>query len=117
MLSCPKPKLNTMNMAIGTMVAKSLVYKKIMLKANVIAIPALMYFYWRHNTYCEPYIYSLFCILEYSVVLMNVGYHFSSYYLLYGMVVEIPSYEETSKCTSNLSDQNGCNQVGHVDMV
>ena len=58
------------------MAIKSIEYKRTILKSNIFAIPALMYFYWRHNVYCEPYVYSIFCILEYIIVFMNIGYHF-----------------------------------------
>ena len=58
------------------MAIKSIEYKRTILKSNIFAIPALMYFYWRHNVYCEPYVYSIFCFLEYMIVFMNIGYHF-----------------------------------------
>lgn len=31
--------------------------------------------YWWHNKTCGPYIYSIFGILEYIVILSNIGYH------------------------------------------
>ncbi len=34
-----------------------------------------LYFFYRHNHFCEPYIYSMFCSFEYLVVLTNIGYH------------------------------------------
>ena len=78
---------------IRKLVMKSLEWKRSILKANLVAIPALIYFYWRHNTFCEPYIYSMFCFVEYSIVLMNIAYHFSGYFLLFGMDVRMPSQE------------------------
>jgi hypothetical protein len=33
------------------------------------------YFYVRHNSYCEPNIYSMFCLFEYIAVLTNIAYH------------------------------------------
>ena len=79
------------------LVENSLILKRRILKANLIVIPALIYFYWRHNTYCEPYIYSMFCFVEYIIVLMNISYHFSGYYLLFGMDVRITSQELMNK--------------------
>ena len=85
---------------------KSLVLKRRILKSNFIAIPALVYFYWRHNTYCEPYIYTMFCFVEYLIVLMNIVYHFSGYYLLFGMDVRIQSQELIGNSSSALNSSN-----------
>ena len=82
---------------------KSLHYKRTILKANIIAIPLLVFFYWRHNEFCEPYVYTLFCLTEYAIVLMNVAYHFSSYYLLYGISVQIPCDRRLANDAVNFS--------------
>lgn len=34
-----------------------------------------LYFYIRHNRFCEPYIYSYFSLFEYLTVLTNIAYH------------------------------------------
>jgi hypothetical protein len=34
-----------------------------------------MYFYYRHNRYCEPFVYSLFSLSEYLLILLNIRYH------------------------------------------
>lgn len=34
-----------------------------------------LYFYIRHNRYCEPFVYSLFSLMEYLTVLANIFYH------------------------------------------
>uniref|UniRef100_A0A0N5B9A9 Post-GPI attachment to proteins factor 2 n=1 Tax=Strongyloides papillosus TaxID=174720 RepID=A0A0N5B9A9_STREA len=39
-----------------------------------------MYFYWRHNTYCEPGIYTLFALSEYAYIASNIAFHFTTYY-------------------------------------
>jgi len=62
---------------------QSLHYKKILLLTNFSSILISMYCYWRHNTYCEPGMYSIFSIFEYTVVLSNMAYHFTSYYDFY----------------------------------
>ncbi len=51
----------------------------------------MVYFYWHHNTYCRPYVYSLFCISEYVIVLCNMGFHMTAYYELYNADVGITS--------------------------
>ena len=53
---------------------KSLHYKKILLTTNFSCIIAAMYCYWRYNTYCEPGMYSIFSLFEYTVVLSNIRY-------------------------------------------
>lgn len=39
-----------------------------------------LYFFVRHNAYCEPGIYSLFATAEYVVVVTNVAFHATVYY-------------------------------------
>jgi hypothetical protein len=34
-----------------------------------------LYFYIRHNRYCEPYVYSFFSLFEYVTILVNIYYH------------------------------------------
>jgi len=58
----------------------SLRYKKRLLITNFSSIIIAMYCYWRHNTYCEPGMYSIFSVFEYTVVLSNMCYHFTSYW-------------------------------------
>ena len=54
--------------------------KEKILITNLSAILLAMYLYYRHNKYCEPGVYSLFSICEYTIVLSNMAYHFASYY-------------------------------------
>jgi len=35
----------------------------------------MTYLYYRHNAYCEPYVYSFFCLAEYVVIVINMSYH------------------------------------------
>lgn len=35
----------------------------------------MFYLYYRHNRYCEPYMYSMFCLSEYLVIVLNMIYH------------------------------------------
>lgn len=43
--------------------------------ANIGSFFISLYFYFRHNSVCEPNIYSMYCLFEYIVVLTNIAYH------------------------------------------
>ncbi|KAG7197481.1 hypothetical protein KM043_013329 [Ampulex compressa] len=53
----------------------SLKWKWRYMMLNVMSILFACYFFYRHNKYCEPLVYSLFALSEYGVVLSNMGYH------------------------------------------
>ncbi|XP_055943632.1 post-GPI attachment to proteins factor 2-like [Argiope bruennichi] len=57
---------------------KSVHLKLVLLNVNCFAFVLSMYFYMRHNWYCEPGMYTLFAFAEYIVVLSNIGYHLTS---------------------------------------
>jgi hypothetical protein len=46
----------------------------------LISIIGSLYFYTRHNEFCEPYVYSLFSLCEYLTVLANIAYHMVIFY-------------------------------------
>jgi len=75
---------------------QSLHYKKVLLVTNFTAILVSMYCYWRHNTYCEPGMYSIFSLFEYTVVLSNMAYHFTSYYDFYNTTVTLGSNNQVT---------------------
>ncbi|XP_028155538.1 post-GPI attachment to proteins factor 2-like [Diabrotica virgifera virgifera] len=58
----------------------SLKWKKRFLVTNVICILAATYFFMRHNSFCEPYVYTLFALCEYIVVLSNMAFHLTAYF-------------------------------------
>ena len=68
---------------------KSLRYKRKLLMTNFSCILMAMYCYWRHNMYCEPGMYSIFSVFEYTVVLSNMAYHFTSYFDFYYVNIQI----------------------------
>ncbi|EZA57325.1 hypothetical protein DMN91_002755 [Ooceraea biroi] len=56
----------------------SLTWKRRLMLLNVISILVACYFFYRHNKYCEPLVYSMFALSEYGVVLSNMGYHLTA---------------------------------------
>lgn len=47
---------------------------------HALTFATAVYLYIRHNTYCEPYVYSLFALCEYIVVTMNICFHGTGLY-------------------------------------
>ncbi len=43
---------------------------------HIMSFAASIYFYFRHNDFCEPYMYSIYALCEYFVVLTNIAYHY-----------------------------------------
>ncbi|XP_018304570.1 post-GPI attachment to proteins factor 2 isoform X2 [Mycetomoellerius zeteki] len=68
---------NCLNIAKGSNDA-SLKWKRRSMMLNVICIVTACYFFYRHNRYCEPLVYSMFALSEYGVVLSNMGYHLTA---------------------------------------
>lgn len=60
--------------------AKSLRAKEVIFQMSCSIILGSLYFYWRHNAYCESGMYSLFAISEYIIILLNMAYHYTSMY-------------------------------------
>ncbi|XP_071569849.1 post-GPI attachment to proteins factor 2 [Temnothorax nylanderi] len=56
----------------------SLKWKRRSMMLNVLSILIACYFFYRHNKYCEPLVYSMFALSEYGVVLSNMGYHLTA---------------------------------------
>lgn len=50
-------------------------YKRLFAGCNISAFTAAVYLYFRHNWYCEPYIYSMFALCEYITIFTNILFH------------------------------------------
>ncbi|CAD5216935.1 unnamed protein product [Bursaphelenchus okinawaensis] len=59
---------------------KSYQYKIFCCGASFISLFFALYFFYRHNTYCEPGIYTFFALAEYGVVIFNILFHSTLYY-------------------------------------
>jgi hypothetical protein len=59
---------------------KSYQAKNRTLKRSTVAILSLVLLYWYHNASCQPYVYSLFCVIQYIFVLLVIHFHWCAYY-------------------------------------
>ncbi|XP_013187291.1 post-GPI attachment to proteins factor 2 [Amyelois transitella] len=53
------------------------------------------YFFLRHNSLCEPYVYSIFAFSEYIVVVSNILYHCTTVYDLHSHFITISKHGVT----------------------
>ncbi|XP_056417001.1 post-GPI attachment to proteins factor 2 [Hyla sarda] len=58
---------------------RSYVWKKWLFIFNLAAILIAFVFYYRHNVYCEPGVYTFFAFFEYLVVFSNMGFHMTAW--------------------------------------
>ena len=60
-------------------------------KVNILYILSsiCLYCYWRHNTYCEQGVYSIFSLAEYFVVLTNIAFHSTAFLDFYDVELNI----------------------------
>ncbi|XP_016919441.1 post-GPI attachment to proteins factor 2 [Apis cerana] len=66
---------NCRNITKESSEAISLKWKRRSMMLNLLCILFAAYFFYRHNKYCEPLVYSMFALSEYGVVLSNIGFH------------------------------------------
>ncbi|XP_075153216.1 post-GPI attachment to proteins factor 2-like [Haematobia irritans] len=66
---------------------KSVRYKLLFFLINLLAFALAGYFFLRHNSKCEPGVYTFFALFEYVVVFTNMGYHMTAYWDFYGYFV------------------------------
>ncbi|GFR06002.1 post-GPI attachment to proteins factor 2 [Trichonephila clavata] len=69
----------------------SLKYKFIFGMVNITSFFLAVYFYFRHNWYCEPVVYTFFAFFEYIVVVTNMGYHVTAFWDFSDHVVTVSS--------------------------
>ncbi|KAJ8256470.1 hypothetical protein COCON_G00186220 [Conger conger] len=59
---------------------KSYWWKKRLCVSSVILCAAASGFYWKHNKFCEPGIYTLFALCEYLMVFCNMAFHLTAFW-------------------------------------
>lgn len=59
--------------------------KKLTAFSMVLSVIIMGYMYYRHNKYCEPLVYTWFCLAEYCVVFNNIAFHATAYYDFYNL--------------------------------
>jgi len=49
--------------------------RKLTVAVHIISFVAALGFFYRHNKYCEPYVYTFFALCEYIIILSNIEFH------------------------------------------
>lgn len=52
--------------------------KGLLFLVNLVSFACAGFCFLRHNSHCEPGVYSLFALFEYVVVLTNMGFHMTA---------------------------------------
>ncbi|XP_005095650.1 post-GPI attachment to proteins factor 2 [Aplysia californica] len=69
------PGLRAVQFGVDETEERSLRLKQILTFVNITTFVVAMYFFYRHNTYCEDGVYSLFALCEIVVVVTNIAFH------------------------------------------
>ena len=80
LLSCTIVHVTRKTDELAKIELKSQRYKKRLFLVNLLCMILAGYFFMRHNSYCEPGMYSLFALAEYIFVFTNMGFHMTAYW-------------------------------------
>ena len=75
--------------------------RRILAGSTIIGVFFMLYLYFRHNSRCEPYIYSYFCFIEYAVILSNMIYN-----MIAPPLIEYPIMTVKNLCTKKSPGYN-----------
>ena len=75
--------------------------RRILAGSTIIGVFFMLYLYFRHNSRCEPYIYSYFCFIEYAVILSNMIYN-----MIAPPLIEYPIMTVKNICTKRSPGYN-----------
>ncbi|XP_021948728.1 post-GPI attachment to proteins factor 2 isoform X3 [Folsomia candida] len=68
---------------------RGLILKRILSKVAIICSVLLFVTYYRHESRCEEGMYTIFALLEYTVVLANIGFNGSAYWDFYDRIIVV----------------------------
>uniref|UniRef100_A0A1I7Y5V0 Post-GPI attachment to proteins factor 2 n=1 Tax=Steinernema glaseri TaxID=37863 RepID=A0A1I7Y5V0_9BILA len=74
---------------LSTMGEASYQRKLLFCWSSVVSIIFACYFYYRHNTFCETGVYTLFALSEYCVIISNILFHSTAYYDFDGLTFSL----------------------------